>query len=173
MKVAILIAPRDFKDETVSSLELFLGKKDIESALASLTLKECKGCHGATVKPKIEARELEPSAYDVLLIADGPGVDTLRLFDQRPLLDLIKVFHDSKKIIVGVGNGIKVVARANIIKDTKIAKTGDEEVEKLVRLYRGVPTDDAIVFDNKVLTLADSDQIAELAKMLEGSLGNM
>jgi putative intracellular protease/amidase len=166
MKVAILIAPRDFKDETVSKLQLLFGKKDIEGVITSLTLKECKGYHGATVKPSAEAREIEPMSYDVLLIADGPGIDSLKMYDHRPLLDLIKAFHDANRIVAGVDNGIKAIARANVIRDTKIAKPNDEETEKIARLYRGIITDDYVTFDKNVLTIANSDRIEELVDLL-------
>ncbi len=165
MQVAILIAPRDFKDETVSKLNLFFDKKDIGSRIASFSLRDCTGYHGAVVKPKIELRDIEPMSYDVLLLVDGPGVDSLKLYDQRPLLDLTKAFHESGKIVAGVGNGVKIIARANILKDTKVAQP-DPETEKLVKLYRGVPVNDYLVFDNKILTLSDPDRIDELVGLL-------
>jgi putative intracellular protease/amidase len=170
MKVAILISPKDFKDETLSSLQLMFGKTDIDGVVASFSLKDCYGWHGAVVKPKAEARELEPNTYQALLIVDGPGIDSLKLYDYRPLLDLIKIFHDANRIVVGIGNSVKVIARSNIIKDTKIAKTDDREVEKVTRLYRGNPTEEHMVLDNKVLTLSNSDKIDELAKLLAASV---
>ncbi len=165
MKIAILIAPQDFKDETLSHLQLLFEKKDVESQIASLTLKQCTGYHGAVIKPQIEAKALEPGAFDVLLIADGPGVDSLKLYDYRPLLDLIKAFHDGNKKIAGIGNGIKAVARANIIKDAKIAKT-DAETEKLVRLYRGKPTEEFVVSDKNVITATGVDNIPDFVSSL-------
>ncbi|MCL5239221.1 MAG: DJ-1/PfpI family protein [Candidatus Marsarchaeota archaeon] len=165
MRVAILIAPRDFKDETVSHLQLLLGKKDVETQIASLSLKPCTGYHGAVVKPQIEAQALEPNTFDAILVADGPGVDSLKLYDYRPLLDLLKAFHESKRKIAGIGNGIKVVARANIIKDAKIAKT-DEETEKLVVLYRGKPAQDFVVADKNIVTATGVDNIADFVSSL-------
>lgn len=167
MKVAMLVVPKDFKDETLSNLQLFFGKKDVEAQIASLTLKNCTGYHGAVVKPQVEFAALHPSNFDVLLIVDGPGVDSLRFYEHRPLLDLIKVFHDSGKIVVGIGNGIKAVARANIVKDTKIAKT-DDETEKIVRLYRGTATDDFVVSDKKIITVSGTDNIGDFVNVLVG-----
>ncbi len=165
MKVAILIAPRDFKDETVSHLQLLFGKSDIESQVVSLTTKPCTGYHGAVIKPQADARAMETGTFDVLLIADGPGVESLKLYDHRPLLDLIKAFHDNHKKVAGIGNGIRAVARANIIKDTRIAKT-DEETEKLVRLYRGKPTEDFVVNDRSIVTASGVDNIPDFIAAL-------
>jgi putative intracellular protease/amidase len=165
MKVAILIAPRDFKDETVSHLQLLFGKNDIESQVVSLTTKPCTGYHGAVIKPQADARAMEAGTFDVLLIADGPGVESLKLYDHRPLLDLVKAFRETKKKIAGIGNGVRVVARANIIKDTRIAKT-DEETEKLVKLYRGKPTEDFVVSDNGIITASSIDNVADFVSAL-------
>jgi putative intracellular protease/amidase len=165
MKVALLVAPKDFKDETLSNLQLLFGKKDIESQVASLTMKPCTGYHGAVIKPQIPASEILYGNFDVLLIVDGPGVDSLKLYDHRPLLDLIKTFYEGKKMIVGVGNGIKAVARANIIKDARIAKT-DAETEKLVGLYRGKPTEDPVVSSKNIITVSSVDNIEAFVNML-------
>lgn len=165
MKVAILIAQKDFKDETLSNLQLLFGKMDVESQVVGLTLKPCVGYHGAAVKPQAEMRDIPAGNFDVLLIADGPGVDSLRLYDHRPLLDMIKMFHDNNKLVAGVGNGIKVIARSNVIRDARVAKS-DEETEKLVRLYRGKPTDDFVVHDKNILTLSSVDKISEFVNML-------
>lgn len=170
MKVAILVAPKDFKDETLSQLRLLFGKRDIESQVASLTLKPCTGYHGAVIKPETEMRALEPGAFDALLIADGPGVESLKLYDHRPLLDMIKLFHDSNKTVVGIGNGVRAVARANIIKDTRIAKV-DEETDKLVRLYRGRPTDESVVSHNNIITVSSTDNVADFVAMLAQGAG--
>ena len=165
MKVAVLISPRDFKDETLSHLQLLFGKKDVEAQVASLTSKSCTGYHGAVVKPQVEFAAVHPNTYDALLIADGPGVDTLRLYEHRPLLDLIKAFYEGKKTIIGIGNGIKAIAKANIVKDTRIAKT-DEETEKIVRLYRGFPTEDFVVSHKNIITASGTDNISGLVDML-------
>jgi len=166
MKVAILVAAKDFRDETVSQLQLLFSKKDIDGVITGFTLKDCRGYHGAVVKPKAELREIEPMIYDVLLLADGPGVDSLKLYDNRPLLDLIKAFHDANKIVAGISNSVKIISRANIIKDTKIAKLDDVETAKVARLYRGTLTEESMVFDKNVLTLSNSENIGELANFL-------
>jgi putative intracellular protease/amidase len=165
MKVAMLIAP-DFKDETLSMLQLMFGKNDIEGVVVGFSLKECKGYHGAVVMPKTEAKELDPNSYDVLILVDGPGVDSFKLYDNRPLLDLVRTFHDSKKIVVGIGNSMKVIARANVIRDTKMARPESTESEKMTRLYRGVVTEDDLVFDKGVLTATDSGRIDKLVELL-------
>jgi protease I len=169
VKIAIIIPSRDFKDETLSELNLLLVKKDIKITVASTTLKDCTGYHGAIVRPDATLKDLDPAHIDALLLVDGPGVESMRLYDHRPLLDLIRVFYENKRLIAGIGNGIKSIARANIIKDKKIANVGKED-ENLVRLYRGVPTDNYLVFDKNILTLSNSSKVDELVNYLSDKL---
>ena len=170
VNVAIIIPPKNFKDETLSMLDLLLSKKDIKKVVASVSIKECTGYHGAVVRPDITFKELDPSRASALILADGPGVDSFKLYDYRPLLDIVKSFYDSKKMVVVIGNGIKIAARANVIRDTKVANVGKEE-DNLVRLYRGVPTKSNLVLDKNVMTLSDSSRIGELVVRLSEALG--
>jgi putative intracellular protease/amidase len=153
----------------VSRLGLLLSKKDIGNAITSLNLKDCSGYHGAVVKPDAELIELDPTQIDALIIADGPGVDSLKLYDYRPLLDVVNAFHSQNKLVAGIGNGIKVLARANIIKETKIANVSRED-EKLVRLYRGLVSDNTLVLDKKILTLSNPDRIEDFVSCLSSGL---
>jgi putative intracellular protease/amidase len=172
LKVAIIIPPREFKDETVSRLGLMLSKKDIGNSVASITLKECTGYHGAVVKPDAELIELDPTQIDALVLADGPGVDTLKMYEYRPLLDLIKTFYERNKLIAGIGNGIKIVARANIIKDVKIASVNREN-DQLVMLYRGLISENYLVLDKNILTLSNPEKIEEFVTRLSEGLKNV
>ncbi len=165
MKVAVILAPRDFRDETLSQLKLYFSKKDVETKLASTTLGKCFGAHGAVAKSELEIDAMNPLDFDAVVVADGPGVDSLKMFDHRPLLDLIKLFKEANKAVVGIGNGIKVVARANIIKDMKIAEA-DAETKKLVELYRGKPTEEHVVRDGGIITASSNDDIPELVSAM-------
>lgn len=170
VNVAIIVPPKNFKDETLSLLDLLLAKKDIRKVVASVNSRDCTGYHGAVVRPDTTFKELDPSRISALIIADGPGVDSFKLYDYRPLLDMVKQFHDSRKVVVGIGNGIKVLARANVIRDTKVADIG-KEAQDLVRLYRGVPAKAYLVLDKNVLTLSDSGKVDELVVRLSEALG--
>src|SRR5271157_1338786 len=107
-KVAVIISPRNFRDETLSLLDLLLAKKDIKKVVASVNPKDCTGYNGAVVKPDLTFKDLDPVLMSAIIIADGPGVDAFKMYDYRPLLDIVKSFQDNHKIVVGIGNGIKV-----------------------------------------------------------------
>ena len=82
---------------------------------------------------------------------------------------MINAFYEQNRIIAGVGNAIKVIARANIIKETKIASVEKDE-EKFVRLYRGIVSDNSLVFDKNILTLTNHDRLPEFVSCLSDNL---
>ncbi len=171
MKVSIIVAPQDFRDETLSQALLFLDKKGIQHEILSLAGKECKGYHGASVKQDGKADEFEPVYSDAILLVDGPGVESSRLYENRQLLDRLKIAKENKKPIAAVGNAIKILAKANIIKDTKIAGVEDEDAKRLISLYKGVLSDSALVNDKGIITASDYSQISELVSAIADALG--
>lgn len=171
VSVAVIIPPRNFRDETISMLGLLLAKKDIKRILASVNPKACTGYHGAVVKPDTTFKELDPARTSAIILADGPGVDAFKLYDYMPLLDIVKAFHDHNRVVAVIGNGIKIAARANVLRDTKVAASADKEEDDLVRLYRGVPAKGHLVLDKNVLTLSNPERIDELVVRLSEVLG--
>lgn len=173
MKAAILITPRDFKDESVSTTKRTLEKWHVDTFIACYSMSECTGYHGATYRPDIDASKIHPDDYDALILIDGQGVDLYKLHDYRPLLDTVKLFHMHNKLVAGIGNAVKILARANIISDTKIAFPNIEEVRRLVILYKGVPSKNFVELDKGILTLStpDPDRLSEFGSALIEGLG--
>ncbi len=171
MKVAIIIAPRDFKDETLATLRLLLKKWDVDVAVSSYTSAECIGYHGATCVPDLNAAKVFTKDFDALILADGVGIEKYKLYDFRPLLDMVKHFDDEKKLIVAISNGIKILARANIVANKNISTPDDEETKRMVQLYKGMPSENAVEIDGNLLTAGDTETISQLVNALLGQLG--
>ena len=171
VRVAVIVPP-NFKDETVSALGLLLAKNGMIEEVSGFSSKECKGCHGATVKPEKTLADVDPANVSALIMVDGPGLDALRLYDYRPLLNLLRAFSERNRLIAGIGNGIKAIARANVLRDATGARV-EEDVDNLVRLYHGKVTDDYHVFDKNILTLSNSDKVGELVARMATELGTL
>ena len=171
MKVAILVSPKDFKDESLSNLKLMLDKWGVESVLTSYSTHELVGYHGAVYNAGINAAKIVPGDFDAIILIDGKGVDEYKLYDFRQLLDMIKLFSDKKKIIAAIGNSMKIVARANIVSNVKIATPKDEDTKRLVILYHGIPSKEELEFDKNILTLSNNDKILDFSDLLLKKLG--
>lgn len=154
MKALIIIPPKDFRDETVSMARLLLGKWGVQTVIASYTKegKSCIGAHGAVYKPDLNATKLTSEGFDAIFIADGPGVDAYNLHDFMPLTLLVKDFIDNNKIVAALGNSVKVIARANVVTDRRVAAPKDDEVARLIRIYRGKESENEVEYDKHLLT---------------------
>ncbi len=171
MKAAILVPPKDFKDESVSSLRIMLEKWGIESVLTSYSTSELVGYHGAVYNVELNAAKISPDEFDALILVDGKGVDEYRLYDFRQLLDLVKMFSTRKKLIAGIGNSLKIIARANIISGVKVAPVKDEDTRRLVSLYHGIESKEDPEFDKDILTLGNNDKTLVFIDLLLRKLG--
>ncbi len=171
MQVAIIIPPRDFKDETVSLAKLMLEKWGVTPVIASYTSKECVGSHGAVYRPYISASRIDPSEYDAILLANGAGVEGYKLYEFRPLLDLVRNFILNKKIVAAIGNSVKIVTKSNIITDAAISAPEDEEIKRYIRIYRGIESESDVEFDKGILTAKSDDFVDKFLDTLIEKLG--
>ncbi|MEM3227887.1 MAG: DJ-1/PfpI family protein [Candidatus Micrarchaeaceae archaeon] len=168
MKFLVFVAPKDFKDESVEMVKMFLDRWKIESRLSSYSKKDCVGYHGAIYPLDVNTNKVDPSDYDGIVLIDGKGIDSYRLFEFRPLLDLLVQFDNSRKFICAIGNATRILARANIIKGKKIAKPGDEETRRAVVLFHGVPAEESFAISDNIITISGYENIEEaMPKMLE------
>lgn len=168
MKLLIFVPPNDFKDESVVMLKNFFNKWDISYQITSYSNKEMLGYHGAKLMPDINTGKVTTSDYDGIILVDGEGVERYKLSEYRPLLDVLLLFNEKNKTIGAIGNSIKIVARANIIKDKRISVPKDEETRRLVTLFHGVPSDEKIEISKNIITIRDSQGLeGPLATMLQ------
>jgi protease I len=168
MRFLILIAPKDFKDESLAMVKLFFNRWNIEYRVGSYSRGECEGYHGAVYKPDVNANDVRSSDYDGLMIIDGSGIESSRMYEYRPLLDMILLFNNSNRYICAMGNAVKIIARANVIKDKKIAMPADEDTARMVVLFHGIPSKEKIEIDKNIITIRDSNGLDEsLPKMLQ------
>lgn len=171
MKFLIFIPPNDFRDESLSTIRMFFDRWNVGYQVTSYSVKECIGMHGASCMPDINTNKVETSGYDGIIFIDGAGVDTYKLPEFRPLLDVILKFNNGNKYIGAVGNSVKVLAKANIIKGKKLAVPDDAEVKKVVQLFHGVPSDKSMEIDGNIITIRDSKALEESLNPILEHLG--
>jgi 4-methyl-5(b-hydroxyethyl)-thiazole monophosphate biosynthesis len=85
--------------EMITPVDL-LRRAGIDVVIAALHHKTCTGRCGILVEADALLADLEPGAFDLLLIPGGPGVAKLRK-DERPA-GLAKQFHDHGKPVAAI-----------------------------------------------------------------------
>ncbi len=171
MELVLVIPPNEFKDETVSQLCNTLEKWKVNYSIASTSLNSAIGSHGAIIQPKIKISDISTEDYDGIVLLNGVGVEEYKLYDLRALIDLIKHFNDSKKLIAGIGNGLKIVARANIISNKNICSLKDSETIRYVKLFKGIITENEVEHNENLITASNSDKVNEFSKIIVNALG--
>ncbi len=153
MHMLIFLPPTDFHDESLSMLRLFFDRWEIKYSITSYTSKQCTGKHGATVKPDIHTAAVDSTQYDGIVFIDGDSIDSAKLYDFRPLLDLTMLFDRNGKQIWAIGNSVKILARANVIKGKKVAVPKNEESVRLVSLFHGEPSSSEFEISGNIVTI--------------------
>ncbi len=159
MTLLVFLPPSDFRDETIATVKLFLDKWGVEYRLASYGNKDCTGSHGAVYKQQASMSKLRLSDFSGILLIDGKGVETYKLYEYRPLLDTILQANNERKLIAAIGNSIKVLARANIINGKKVSVPQDDETKRLVLLFHGVPSENEIEVADNIITIRGSSRM--------------
>lgn len=163
MKVAIIVPPKNFSDETLSALLLVFRKWNVDVIISSYTTSECVGLHGAVYKPSINTAKLNPSDYSALLLVDGPGVESYRLQDFKPMIDLTKQFITQGKIVGAVGNAVKIFIRANGFTSGRISSQDSDEVKGFAITSRYIVTDRNVEVYKNLVTARNSRSAIEFA----------
>lgn len=171
MKIAIIIPPKNFSDETLSTLLLILHKWNIEVTLSSYTTSQCVGVHGAVYKSDVNTAKLNHSDYSALLFVDGPGVDSYRLQEFKPLIELTKLFIKDNKIIGAVGNSVKIFIRANGFIPGKISSQNSSDLRSFATTSRYVVTDKNVEVYKNLITAKGSENTIEFVNELLVKLG--
>jgi putative intracellular protease/amidase len=159
MRLAVFIPQKEFRDESLHLMTLILTKCGVNYSITSYG-KGGLGIHGAVVKADLRPEQVTTDQFDGIVLIDGTGVDEQKLYDYRPLLDLVMHFSETNKYIVAVGNAAKIPIRANIVKGKKIA-VGDDETMRLARLFYGIPSNNDVEAMGNLITIKNSKAIEE------------
>ena len=120
------------------------------------------------VKPDVHGAKISTADYSALVIIDGEGMDGFKIFEYRPMLDMVLQFNNARKPIIAIGNAIKIPARANVITGRKVSVTRDAETNRQLMLFHGIPSREPFEVAENLATVGDSSNLAHsLPKILE------
>jgi len=164
----VFVAPQNFKDENLAAVKLFFERWDVDYKIASYSKGECRGYQGAVYKQDVNANKVAINDYEGIVLVDGSGIEEYKLYEYRPLLDLLMQFNNYNKNIIAIGNAVKLLARANIIMNKKVVAK-EEELRRLVSLFHGIPSTAHMETASNIITIDGSninEQINETLKIL-------
>ncbi len=156
--ILMLVPTKDFKDlDFTEPLAAFL--HDGHTVTLAAEDWRCEGALGTEVKVNLLIRNIIPHDYDALFIVGGVGARDLAV--DIAVVDLVKEFAHSKKVIAAIGNGVVVPAAAGLLEGRYAAvAVADEDyvISKGAKLVK-----QPVVVDGTMVTAVGSRVATEAA----------
>ncbi len=169
MKVLIVIAPEKFRDEELSEPVAALKNAGIGYDIASTRRGTCSGMLGAKAIASLSLEEVDPKAYEGILIVGGGGAQG-HLWDDDLLQQIVRFFHEKMKVIGAICLAPVILARAGVLKGTKAAYFDSPVSFREMKAGGAVLTNQPVVADKRVVTAngpaASGEFAATFVKML-------
>lgn len=153
MKIAIVIAFRDFRDP-----EYFIPKQVLRGAGAKITavstsLGIAVGADGGEERIGVLIENLKVEDFDAVVFIGGPGC--LKYLDNEKSYRVIKEAFSKGKVLGAICISPVVLAKAGVLKGKKATVWSSSLDKSPIRMLEGegsVYCDEAVVVDGKIVT---------------------
>lgn len=153
MKVAIIIAFKDFKDEEYFTLQQVLEGAGSEIKVVSDELGMASGVDGGEVEVDIKLGDLNVSDFDAVVFIGGPGA--LEHLDNEDSYRVAKDVVAQDKILAAICISPTILAKANVLQDKKATvwtSPLDKNPKKVLEGGGAEYQDKDVVVDNRIIT---------------------
>lgn len=151
MKILLTVAPEKFRDEELAEPVAAFRKAGIEFDIASTRRGPCTGMLGGKTTATLSFEDIDPKKYDGLVIVGGVGSQT-HLWDDDLLMPIVKMFHQSGKVVAAICLATVVLARAGILKGKKATYYDSPVSFREIKAAGAVLTNAPVVRDARVIT---------------------
>jgi protease I len=165
VKVLYIIAPERFRDEELLEPMRLLEQHGVAVTVASTRPGTAAGMLGAKVAVACTVQQADVAQYGALALAGGAGSPT-HLWDNGPVLDLVKAFHRAGKPVAAICLSGAVLARAGVLQGKRATVYPAERA--ILELRRGGATyvDEPVVVDGTIITASGPEAAAAFGAAL-------
>jgi protease I len=151
MKILLTVAPEKFRDEELAEPVAAFRKAGIEFDIVSTRRGPCTGMLGGKTTATLSFEDIDPKKYDGLVIVGGVGSQT-HLWDDDLLIPIVKMFHQSGKVVAAICLAVVVLARAGILKGKKATYYDSPVSFREMKAAGAVITNAPVVRDARIIT---------------------
>jgi len=158
MKILMVIAKTDFRDEEFLIPHNYFIGKGFEVEVVSSERGICIGSHGAEVEAELSFEDVNTLDFNAVVLVGGSGSVSL---DEN--LDLEKILfeaRDNDLIIGAICRSPVILAKAGLLKGHKVTVYPSDENIKEIKDDGAEYVAEGVVIDNKLVT-ADGPESAE------------
>lgn len=148
MKILMVVAPKDFRDEEFFEPKQIFQKAGLQIAVASKGVKEAQGLLGGSIPVDIDITQVNLNDYDAVIFIGGPGSSIY--FNDSIALELAKSAYQSQKIIGAICIAPSILANAGFLQGKKVT-CFSSEAENL-KAKGAQYTSEPVTVDGKIIT---------------------
>ena len=145
---ALILTAEGFEDLELHLVWQRLVEERISVQLATPSGMVVTGLHGYKIDPDLSLREINPMAFDILVIGGGAASERLRLREEA--LDLSRTFLEEGKSVLAIGRGCQVLISAGALNNRKV--TCSEAIRDDVKAAGGNYLDASFTSDGNLFT---------------------
>jgi protease I len=162
MKVLMVVAQKDFRDEEFFEPRDILIKNGVEVKVASGKKDLARGRLGGTVMPDLTIDEAEVDDFSAIVLVGGRGAEVY--FDDKRIHKLVKDFHNAGKIVAAICLAPVILAKADFLFGIKATCTPGEEQNLTAggAEYTGA----AVEVDGKIVTGSGPEAAREFGEKI-------
>jgi len=164
---ALIISADHFEDTELLFPFYRLQEEGLEVDIASIARGKIHGKHGYEVVVDTALRDVEPSAYDVLILPGGKAPATLR--KEAAAVGIAQEFMRSNKPVAAICHGPQILITAGVMPGRRAtcAHSVAEELQAAGALYEDRP----VVVDGKLVTSRQPSDLPRFMREIVRLLG--
>lgn len=158
---ALIVTAEHFEDSELFAPREALEKAGFEVAIAAPEKgHQVHGKHGGKVLADLAARDVDPDAYDLLLLPGGKAPESLRRDEH--VLRIAKAFFKADKPVAAICHGPQILVSARLLEGRRATcyKSMAQELRNSGARYE----DAAVVVDGNLVTSREPGDLPEFVR---------
>jgi protease I len=165
-KKVVVVVGRGFQDQEATVPIDFLKKEGAEVVTVGPDTGDIKGIHGAVIKVGKVFSELDPTAFDAMVVPGGRAPAYLRKFEEAR--DFVSSFADTGKPLAAICHGGQLLAAAGLVKG--LTMTGYPKIKEEMLEAGADFVDREVVVDRNIITSRVPDDLPAFNATLKEKL---
>jgi len=162
MKVLMIIAPNNFRDEELLEPKALLEADGFRVLIASKGVSSATGMLGAKARVDLDLSSVKPSDYDAVLFVGGVGAKVY--FNDPIALSIAKEAIKSCRAVGAICIAPSVLANAGLLKGKKATASISEKSN--LELKGAVYTGEGVTVDGKIVTASEPSAAKDFGRAI-------
>lgn len=173
MKIAMIIAFKDFRDEEYFTPRRIFDEAGAEVKVVSNQLGTAHGADGGDVEVDIKSSDLNVIDFDAIVFIGGPGA--LTYLDNQDSYKVVKDVIAQNKILASICISPVILAKAGVLQGKKATvwtSPLDKSAAKILEENGAIYQDEDLVQDGMIMTGNGPEAAQEFANKIIENLSN-